>query len=79
MRPVREKGAGIYAASSNWRSRNGLSRPGSGLGVCGPDVIAGEADVLPSQRGNMAHQVGRDRGASVGKCVEGGLQVSCVP
>ena len=35
--------------------------------------------MLPSERGNVAHQVGRDRDAPGGERIEGGLQVARVP
>ncbi len=47
-------------------------QPGPGLGIGGPDVVAGEADVLPAQRGDVAHQVGRHRGTPGGERIEGG-------
>ena len=48
------------------------------IGV-GPDIVAGQRDVLPAERGDMSHQVVRQMDALGAEMLDGAVQIDRVP
>ena len=67
------------SGQEGWLVPEWPEQAGGGLRLFGPDVVAGEADVLPAERGDVTDQRGRHRRVATPERVERRLQIARVP
>ena len=67
------------SGQEGWLIAQWPEQAGSGLRLFRPDVVAGEADMLPAERGDMPDQLGRHRPAAMSERIERRLQIARVP